>query len=155
MSGVTAGLGEVIHLQDNFKLGTDQADAVFGQVFTLHDSEIDSIKLSSATLPQTQQFLGVLHNLEGATPGASVTQPVTPDSIPRLILHGRNISAVIQDSATPALGDLLTMSAATAGTLVTAATGERVWAVCKKAIASGGVGLTTKVDIILNGGLAP
>lgn len=155
MAGVTAGLGEVIYLQDNFKLGTNQADGVFGQVYIRHTTEVDSIQLSSATLPQGQLFLGVLHNLEGVTPASSVTQPVTPDSIPRLILHGRNISAVIQDSATPALGDLLTMSASTAGTLVTATVGQRVWAVCKKAITSGGVGLTTKVDIILNGGLAP
>ena len=155
MPGVTATLGETIYLQDNFKLGTDQADGVFGQVYIRHTSETDSIQLSSATLPQTQQFLGVLHTPDGATPAASITQPVTPDSIPRLILHGRNNSALIQDAATPAFDDRLTMSASTAGTLVTAATGERVWAICKKAITVGGVGKTTLVDIILNGGLAP
>lgn len=155
MAGVTAGLGEVIHLQDNFKLGTDQADGVFGQVYIRHASETDSIQLSSVTLPQTQLFLGVLHNPEGATPAASVTEPVTPDSIPRLILHGRNILALVQDAHTMPFGALMTMSAATAGTLVRAITGERVWAVCKIPITSGGVGLTTKFDIILNGGLAP
>lgn len=154
MAGVIAAFGEKLYISDNRELGSDQNTLIKGTVITRHASEPDRIQISSATLPQTQQFLGVLAGPFDAIPSVA-SGSVGPDSIPSYHISARNIDCLIEDNATPALNDLLTMSATTAGTLVTAGTGERVWAVCSVAITSGAVGLTTKVDIIQNGGLAP
>lgn len=147
-AGVTAGLGQFALWRDNFLVGTDQNDLPLGTVVVRHSTETDAIQISSTTTPQLQQFLAVLHEPEGSTAATSTTDLSGPDSHPKGILLGRNIPCLIEDNATPVLNARLTLSGTTAGTFVTAASTERVWAICKRAITSGGVGLTTPCDII-------
>lgn len=154
-AGTTEEFGAKIYIQDSRAIETSHADIVVGTVVIRSDAEPDRLRASLTAGPQTQEVLGVTHDDFGNVASASTTVPVTPDSIPRYIIAGRNINCRIQDNATPALNDLLTLSGSDAGTFVTASSGNRVWAICSKAIMSGAVDQLTKVDILMNGFLAP